>query len=250
VTGAASGIGAASAARLAEEGARLVLIDTNRGGLERVAASLGADALAVPADVSREEDVDGYVGAALERFGRIDLHHLNAGISGTLARLPEVSVAEFDEVIGVNLRGAFLGLRAAFRQFERQGGGGSIVVTASIASLRGSADLVPYHASKHGVVGLARCAAVHGGSLGVRVNAIAPGIVPTGLLTRAREEVGGSGDATERAAVVPLRRAGTVEEVAGLVAFLLSEEATYLTGEVVSLDGGAAALNPLRPSYG
>ena len=115
----------------------------------------------------------------MERFGRIDLHHLNAGIPGTLAPLPDVPTADFDRVLAVNVRGMFLGLRAAFRQFAAQGGGGAIVTTGSIASLRGSADLFAYHASKHAVVGMTRSAAVYGGPLGVRVNAVAPGIIPT-----------------------------------------------------------------------
>src|SRR5439155_15239393 len=119
---------------------------------------------------------------AIERFGRVDLYHLNAGIAGTLAPIPEIGADDFDRVLAVNVRGVFLGMRAAFRQFRVQGGGGAIVTTASISSLRGSADLVPYHVSKHAVVGLTSSAAIYGGPLGVRVNAVAPGIVPTNLL--------------------------------------------------------------------
>jgi NAD(P)-dependent dehydrogenase (short-subunit alcohol dehydrogenase family) len=145
------------------------------------------------------------------------------------------------------MRGVFLGLRAAFRQYRRQDGGGAIAVTASIAGYRGSADLVPYHAAKHGVVGLARCAAVYGGPLGVRVNAVAPGIVPTGLLGRPEDEADSTRSRAARARATPMGRVGTVEEVASLVAFLLSEEAAYVSGGVFPADGGASAANPFRP---
>jgi NAD(P)-dependent dehydrogenase (short-subunit alcohol dehydrogenase family) len=246
VTGGASGIGQAVARRLDAEGAKVVVADLD--GAEDVAASL-QDAIGVRADVSREADVDGYMHAALERFGRVDLHHLNAGISGTLSPIPEIEVDEFDAVLAVNVRGVFLGLRAAFRQFAAQGSGGAVVTTASISGLRGSADLVPYHTAKHAVVGLTSSAAIYGGPLGVRVNAVAPGIVPTNLF---RSATGRSAAASveERARLAPLGRAGTAEEVASLVCFLLSDEAAFVTGSVHSVDGGAVAVNPVRPYHG
>jgi NAD(P)-dependent dehydrogenase (short-subunit alcohol dehydrogenase family) len=247
VTGGANGIGEGVARRLSAEGAAVIVVDRDAEAAAAVAASLAGPALGVHADVSQEGDVQAALDAAVERFGRVDLHHLNAGIAGTLAPLPDVTATEFDAVMSINVRGSFLGLRAAFRQFDRQGDGGAIVVTASLAGQRGSADLVPYHASKHAVIGLMRCAAVYGGPLGVRVNAVAPGIVPTALLASSGGGTGTSDDAGERARRTPLGRAGTVDEIAATVAFLLSDDAAFLTGAVLPVDGGAGAQNPLRP---
>lgn len=250
VTGAARGLGEASARRLSAEGASVVVVDIDGDGAERVAAELPS-AQAVEADVADEAAVDAYVRAAVERFGRVDLHHLNAGIFGTFDALPDIDVADFDRVVAVNLRGPFLGVRAAFRQYRAQGSGGAIALTASIASLRGSADLLPYQTSKHGVLGIVHGAAVYGGPLGVRVNAVAPGIVPTELFaTGGAGQAGGGSDMARRASTTPLRRAGTADEIAAVAAFLLSDDSAYMTGEVVSVDGGAAAVNTVRPSGG
>jgi NAD(P)-dependent dehydrogenase (short-subunit alcohol dehydrogenase family) len=204
--------------------------------------------------VSDETGAERYVDAAVSHFGRVDLHHLNAGIAGSLVALPDLTAGEFDRVMAVNVRGVFLGIRAAFRQFARQdprpGSPGAIVVTASIGSLRGSADLLPYQTSKHAVLGLVHGAAVYGGPLGIRVNAVAPGIVPTELFATAPDAPGGKDDMTRRASTTPLRRAGTPEDIAAVVAFLLSSDAAYLTGEVVSADGGASIVSSVRPSGG
>lgn len=250
VTGAGNGIGRGSAERLAADGASVVVVDIDGAAAQRVAGSLPAKAIAVTADVSNEAQVEAYMAAAVDAFGRVDFHHLNAGIFGTFAKLPDLPSDEFDRVMAVNVRGQFLGLRAAFRQYRSQGGGGAIALTASIASLTGSADLLAYQTSKHACLGLMRGAAMYGGPLGIRVNAVAPGIVPTDLFAAAATTAGGKNDMERRASTTPLRRAGTPADIGAVVAFLLSEDSAYMTGQVLSVDGGATFMNTVRPSGG
>lgn len=250
VTGAASGLGRASAVRLASDGAHVVAVDVQAESLEKVVASLPTDSIAVSGDVAEVSTAERAVEIAVREFGRVDLHHLNAGIFGTFTPLPDLETAEFDRVMSVNVRGQFLGLRAAFRQFRAQEGIGAIVLTASIASLRASADLFAYQVSKHAVVGLVRAAAMYGGPLGIRVNGVAPGIVPTDLFAGAAEVAGGKNDMELRASTTPLRRAGTPEEIAGVVAYLLGPDSSYVTGQVLSADGGATIVSTVRPSGG
>ena len=250
VTGAGGGLGRASAQRLSEEGASVVVVDINADAAEEVSARLRGPSIAVHADISTEAGVQDYIDAAVEGFGRIDLHHLNAGIFGSFDALPDLSLDEFEKVMAVNVRGQFLGLRAAFRRYREQASEGAIVVTASIASLTGSADLLPYQTSKHAVVGLIHAAAMYGGPIGIRVNGVAPGIVPTDLFAAAAGATGGKNDMEQRASTTPLRRAGSAEEIAAAAAFLLSRDASYITGQVVSADGGATIVNTVRPSGG
>ena len=188
--------------------------------------------------------------AGLETFGKIDLYHLNAGIFGSFAPLPDLSVEEFDDVMRVNLRGQFLGLRAAFRQYRAQGTGGAIALTASIASLTGSADLLAYQTSKHATVGLIHGAAMYGGPIRGTGERCRPRDCPHGFVCSRASATGGRDDMVQRASTTPLRRAGSPEEIAAVVSFLLSADSSYMTGQVVSVDGGATIVNTVRPSGG
>lgn len=243
VTGAAGGIGSAVARRLAHDGAQVALVDRDAGQLERVAGELGG-ALSAVADVSQEQDVAAYVARTVDHFGGVDLLFNNAGIEGRVAAIVDSDVADFDRLMAVNVRGVYLGLREVLRALRRQGRGGAIVNTASIAGLRGGAGLAPYIASKHAVIGLTRTAAQEAAGFGVRVNAVAPGYIDTRMihaLQAARSPEDPQAGREAMLARVPLRRYGSPDEVANLVTWLLSDEASYITGSVHVVDAGVTS---------
>jgi 3-oxoacyl-[acyl-carrier protein] reductase len=235
VIGAARGIGAAIAERLVEEGAKLAIGDTLEDAGRATAARLAArgETLFVPTDVADEASVGALVRAALERFGRLDIMVQNAGIY-PLTLLPEISVAEWDRVLAVNLRGCFLAIRAASLPMRAQRYG-RIVLTSSITGPRvSSPGHGHYSASKAGINGLIRAAAIEQAPFGITVNGVEPGNIVTEALTEHRSQY--YADAMARS--VPLGRLGTPREVAHAALFLASDEAAYVTGTTIVVDGG------------
>lgn len=243
ITGATGGIGAASARRFAAEGARLVLVDLAQDALDALVEDIGGDTIGVAADVTNAEQTAIYFDAAVKRFGQLDGAFLNAGIEGGIAPIEDYDIDMYERVMAVNVRGVFLGMQQAIRLMKPRGQG-SIVLTSSLAGLRGSRKIAPYTASKHAVVGLMKSASLECASRGVRINTINPAPIATRMIEALEEGYApGSRDTIkekmERA--VPMRRYGQPEEVANLALFLLSDESSYITGNTYPVDGGMSA---------
>ncbi|MFN8618272.1 MAG: glucose 1-dehydrogenase [Dehalococcoidia bacterium] len=246
ITGAAGGIGRATAERFAQEGASVVAVDLPGTGLDETVSlveAAGASALAVPADVSRSAEVERYAAAAKSRFGGVDYFFNNAGIEGWVGPTTQYPEEIFDKVIAVNLKGVFLGIKYIVPLLVERGGG-AIVNTASVAGLSGTPSIFAYGASKHAVVGMTRSAALEFGPRGIRTNAICPSPIETRMM-RALER-GINPDEPEQvhqsmAAGNPMGRYGEPAEVAAFVAFLCSKDASYLNGGIFPIDGGSRA---------
>jgi len=243
VTGGGNGIGRAVCLAFAARGAKVVVVDRDAQAAAAVAAEIGGQAIACTADVTKAKDVQGYVARALEAFGRIDCFHNNAGIEGRVAPTAEYDEDMYDAVMGVNVKGVFLGLRHVLPVMIRQGAG-TVVNTASTAGLIGTPGMPAYVASKHAVIGLTKVAASEVGPLGVRVNAVCPGPIATRMITDIAKQVSPNnpGGVEERyTAGLPLRRYGTAEEVANVVLFLCSDLSGNVTGAQYVVDGGRTA---------
>ena len=242
VTGAGSGIGRATALACAREGARVVAADiTVDGGQETVAMIRrnGGEATFVTANVTQATEVEALVAAAVAAYGRIDCAHNNAGIEGVLATTADYPEDDWERVIAVNLKGVWLCMKYELPQMLRQGGG-AIVNTASLAGLVGAMRMSAYVASKHGVVGLTKTAALEYAKMGIRVNTVCPGIIHTAMVERIflsrRPDI-----AARLAASEPVGRLGTPEEVAEAVVWLCSDAASFVTGHAMTVDGGMHA---------
>jgi NAD(P)-dependent dehydrogenase (short-subunit alcohol dehydrogenase family) len=239
VTGAASGIGRACAIRFGQEGAAVLIADleSSRDGAEETVRAIegaGGKSEFFPCDVSSAENSEAMVARAVERFGRLDFAHNNAGI-GVHKLLHETTDEDFDRVIAVNLRGTFLGMKHQIRQMLEQGGG-AIVNTSSNAGLRAVTLLSAYTASKHGILGLTKNAAVEYANDGIRVNAVCPGAIMTPLMSNEPPD-----RQKEILAPQAMTRFGEPEEVAAAVVWLCSEEASFVTGIAMPVDAGSVA---------
>ncbi|NQX17460.1 glucose 1-dehydrogenase [Rathayibacter sp. VKM Ac-2857] len=242
ITGGGSGLGRATAVRLAAEGAKLALVDVSEQGLAATVEALpeGTEALTVIADVSKASDVDDYVAQTLARFGRIDGFFNNAGIEGRQNRTEDFTADEFDKVVAINLRGVFLGLEKVLKVMREQGSG-MVVNTASVGGITGIGNQSGYAAAKHGVVGLTRNSGIEYGQYGIRINAIAPGAIWTPMVENSMKQLDAENPrkaAEEFIQVNPTKRYGEAAEIASVVAFLLSDDASYINAVVLPIDGG------------
>lgn len=245
ITGAAMGLGLAAAKELASQGANLSLVDYNKESLENAKKEINKEfpdikVLTVVADVSSEDAVRNYVDETVQEFGRIDGLYNNAGIEGKQAAITEYDVNTFKKVIDINLMGVYYGMRYVLPVMQKQNFG-RIVNVASVGGIRGVLNQIPYVASKHAVSGMTKNAALEYGRYGILTNAIAPGAILTPMVAEAFKQVNPNDPKAaenEYAQRNPTKRLGLPEEVAKVVAFLLSKENGYVSGQTIAIDGG------------
>ncbi len=248
VTGAGSGIGRAAAMLFAAEGAKVIAADLDNA--DQTAAEIGKEALAYTADAGEEDSVRRLVRQAQEHFGGLDIFFANAGISGGLASIFEQTPEDWQELLRINLVGPFLAIKHA-APLMKEDGGGSIICTASVAGLRSGAGGPAYSASKAGVISLVKTAAQQLSGSNVRVNAICPGLIETGMTQPIYDYARERGREERLGRLNPLRRGGEPIEIANAALFLASEESSYVNGHALVVDGGLSSSHPFnRQDYG
>lgn len=239
VTGAGSGIGETTARMFAEAGASVVLVDINPSPIQRIADELkskGYKAFAISCNVGKEEEVKNAVEKTVEVFGRMDFAFNNAGIQVPTAKTADIESADFERALRINLLGVFYCMKYQIRQMLKQGDGGSIVNVASQDAIVGTATLGAYSAAKTGIIGLAKCTALEYAEQGIRVNMIAPGMIMTPMVEQAikdyPEHMQGLID------IIPQKRVGTPGNIASCALYLCTDEASFMTGQTITIDGG------------
>ena len=244
ITGGAGGIGRAAAKRFVAEGAKVMLVDLDEIALKRTVEQLGGNVASYcVADVSQAQDTKNYVAATLEKYGRVDIYLANAGVEGQVASIVDYDEDTFDNVMAVNVKGVWLGIKYLFPSMQLQGGG-SIIITSSTAGIKGAPGLSAYNASKHAVIGLMRSTALDGAAHQIRVNTVNPSPVETRMMRSLEAAINAEdtkGTHDRIAASIPLKRYGEPEDIANIMLFLASDESAFLTGGVYMADGGSTA---------